>query len=47
MAYALHPGFENNEGAQGEFEWDVTEDKINIEHREFYTEYNDYSHEDL
>jgi hypothetical protein len=47
MAYALHPGFENNDGGDGEFVWDVTEDKISIDHRERFTDYNHYSHEDL
>lgn len=47
MAYALHPGFENNDGGDGEVIWDVTEDKIDIDHRERFTDYNHYRHEDL
>ena len=34
MAYQQSPGFEINEGAFGTLEWDVTNDKIAIEHNE-------------
>lgn len=47
MAYALHPGFENNDGGDGEVVWEIDEDKIQIEHRERFTDYNLYTHEDL
>ena len=47
MAYALHPGFENNDGGDGEISWDLTSDKMSIDHRERFTDYNHYSHEDI
>lgn len=47
MAYALHPGFENNDGGDGEVVWQIDEDKIQIEHRERFTDYNLYTYEDL
>ena len=47
MAYALHPGFENNDGGDGEVVWEIDEDKIQIEHRERFTDYNLYTYEDL
>lgn len=45
IVYALHPGFENNEGGYGEVIWDVATDAISIEHNERYIEVNSYSHE--
>jgi len=45
VVYDLHPGFENNDGGDGEVEWDVSADKMQIEHRERFTDYNSYSHE--
>lgn len=44
-AYDLHPGFEINEGGDGEIDWDVTKDAMSIEHREHFTQSNHYSHE--
>lgn len=38
-------GFENNEGGCGEIRWDLVEDKITIDHTEFFTESNERSHE--
>ena len=38
-------GFENNEGGRGEIHWDLVEDKITIDHVEFFTESNERSHE--
>ena len=32
FVYQQFPGFEINEGAQGDFVWDITTDKIKIEH---------------
>ena len=45
VAYDLHPGFENTDGGDGEITWDLTENKIDLEHRERFTDYNTYSHE--
>lgn len=39
-AYDLHPGFEINEGGDGEIDWDVTKDAMSIEHREHFTQSN-------
>jgi hypothetical protein len=47
MAYAQSPGFENNDGGEGELTWNVESDKIAIEHANFYTERDEYSWEDL
>ena len=47
MAYALHPGFENNDGADGEITWDLASDKMTIDHRERFTDYNHYLHEGI
>jgi hypothetical protein len=32
LAYNNSPGFENNEGGQGEVVWDITTDKILLDH---------------
>lgn len=32
LAYDNNPGFENNDGGQGEFVWDVVNDKITLDH---------------
>ena len=47
VAYNLHPGFENNDGGCGETTWAIETDVIDVEHQERYTEYNNYSHEDV
>ena len=47
MAYDLHPGFETNDGAEGTVTWDVTADRIDIDHASFYTDRHDYNHEDV
>ena len=46
-AYGLHPGFEINDGGEGSFSWDIETDRIDIEHADFYTERNEYLHEDI
>ena len=46
-AYGLHPGFEINDGGEGSFSWDMKSDRIDIEHADFYTERNEYLHEDI
>ncbi|TRD17316.1 hypothetical protein FEV53_13305 [Palleronia caenipelagi] len=38
VAYDQHPGFENNDGAYGSVEWDLTEDSITLDHTMRYTE---------
>ena len=47
MAYAQSPGFEINDGGEGELTWNIETDKIAIEHANFYTERDEYSWEDL
>ena len=40
-----HGGWENNEGAWGEFIFDVTEKTITLDYNERYTESTNYQHE--
>ena len=46
-AYGLHPGFEINDGGEGSFSWDIETDRIDLDHADFYTERNEYLHEDI
>jgi hypothetical protein len=34
LLMSTHPGFENNEGGQGEFEWLLPEDELKLDHNE-------------
>lgn len=47
FAYGLHPGFENNDGGWGTFEWDLTADKINLSHHDRYVEHDTTEHEGI
>ena len=47
LAYNFHPGFENNDGGEGTVTWDVAEDRIDVDHADFYTARNTYVHEDI
>ena len=38
LAYNTSPGFENNEGGDGELSWDIEADEVTIEHRTFFIE---------
>jgi hypothetical protein len=40
-----HGGWENNEGANGEFAFDVTTGAVTLTHNERYTEYNTTEHD--
>ena len=40
-----HAGWENNDGAEGTFTWDIATNELKLEHTEFYTESNTYEHE--
>lgn len=40
LVYQTHPGYENNDGAQGDVTWDLEEDKIVIEHGQNVTTVN-------
>jgi len=47
FAYALNPGFENNEGGYGSLEWNIETDKINVCHSNRYVESDTTDYEDL
>ena len=47
FAYALSPGFENNEGGYGELTWAIEVDKIDVSHSNRYIETNTTEHEGL
>ena len=47
FAYALNPGFENNEGGYGSLEWNLQNDKITISHSNRYVESDTTEYEDL
>lgn len=47
FAYALCPGFENNEGGYGELTWSLETDKIDVSHSNRYIETNTTEHEGL
>ena len=47
FAYALNPGFENNEGGYGSLEWNLETDKITISHSNRYVESDTTEYEDL
>ena len=40
-----HAGWENNDGAEGTFTWDIATNELKLEHTEFYTESNTHEHE--
>jgi hypothetical protein len=47
FAYALSPGFENNEGGYGELTWALEADKIAVSHSNRYIETDTTEHEGL
>lgn len=42
-----HPGWENNDGAYGDFEWDLTADTLYHTHNDRFTDYDTTEHEGL
>ena len=42
-----HPGWENNDGAYGDFEWDLTTDTLHHTHNDRFTDYDTTEHEGL
>jgi len=44
LAYNLYPGFEINDGGEGTLTWNVVEDRIDVDHADFYTEHNETLH---
>lgn len=47
VAYAEHPGFENNEGGGGTVTWDVAADRIDLDHYDNVVERVSSQSEDL
>jgi hypothetical protein len=47
LTQARHPGWENNDGACGEFEWDLNDDALKHTHNERFTDYDTTEHEGL
>lgn len=47
FAYALSPGFENNEGGYGELIWALEADKIDVSHSNRYIETSSTEYEGL
>jgi hypothetical protein len=48
LTQARHPGWENNDGAFGEFNWDLTEeDALTHTHNDRFTDYDTTEHEGL
>ena len=47
FAYALCPGFENNEGGYGELTWSLETDKIDVSHSNRYIETKTTEHEGI
>jgi hypothetical protein len=47
LTEARHPGWENNDGAFGEFEWDLMDDTLKHTHNDRFTDYDTTEHEGL
>jgi hypothetical protein len=47
LAQARHPGWENYDGAFGEFDWDLTIDTLKHTHNDRITDYDTTEHEGL
>lgn len=47
LTQVRHPGWENNDGAYGDFEWDLTTDTLHHTHNDRFTDYNTTEHEGL
>jgi len=47
LTQARHPGWENNDGAFGEFEWDLTADTLHHSHSDRFTDYDTTEHDGL
>jgi hypothetical protein len=47
LTQARHPGWENNDGACGEFQWNLTEDALRHTHNDRFTDYDTTEHEGL
>jgi hypothetical protein len=40
-----HPGWENNDGAWGEFQWNLSSDELHHSHNERFTDYDTTEHD--
>jgi hypothetical protein len=47
LTQARHPGWENNDGAFGEFEWDLSADTLHQTHNDRFTDYDTTEHEGI
>jgi hypothetical protein len=47
LTQARHPGWENNDGASGEFDWTLAADALKHTHNDRFTDYNTTEHEGL
>lgn len=47
LTQARHPGWQNNDGAFGEFVWSLDADTLRHEHNERFTDYETTEHEGL
>jgi hypothetical protein len=47
LTQARHPGWENNDGASGEFDWNLGEDALKHIHNERFTDYDTTEHDGL
>lgn len=47
LTQARHPGWENNDGAFGEFEWNLTGDTLTHSHSDRFTDYDTTAHEGI
>lgn len=47
LTQARHPGWENNDGASGEFDWNLGDDALNHIHNVRFTDYDTTEHEGL
>jgi hypothetical protein len=47
LTQARHPGWEKNDGAFGEFEWNLKDDALKHTHNDRFTDYDTTEHEGL
>lgn len=47
LTQARHPGWENNDGAFGEFSWNLRDETLKHTHNDRFTEYDTTEHEGL
>jgi len=47
LTQARHPGWENNDGAYGEFDWNLADDALKHIHNDRFTDYDTTEHKGL